>query len=109
MSKGSNSDGQLRSIVDRILRIKEEQDDLSEAVREIYAEAKSNGYDKTALGKLVAYLRKVEKQGEKVAEEEAIFETYLASYRETGDPLMRVRSIDYAKAREAAGLNGKDH
>ena len=75
---------QVRTIIDRILRLKEEQDQLGEDIREIYAEAKGNGFDKTALGQVVALLRKREKQGAaKVEEQSAIIETYLAAYAGT--------------------------
>lgn len=71
---------QLRSIVDRILRLKAEQDDLAADIREIYAEAKGNGYDKTALGQLVSYIRKRDKDPEKFAEGNAVFDLYLTAY-----------------------------
>ena len=72
---------QLRSIIDRILRLKEEQDALGADIREIYAEAKSNGYDKTALGNVVAHVRKRTKKGAaEVAEADAIFDLYLSAY-----------------------------
>lgn len=72
---------QLKSIIDRILRLKEEQDAIGEDVREVYAEAKSNGYDKTALGRVVSHLRKVAKKGAaEVAEADTIFDLYLSTY-----------------------------
>lgn len=83
----SSADAQLKSIVDRVLRLKEEQDELAIEIREIYAEAKSNGYDKTALGQVVSHLRKVEKVGrDAVTERETMFDLYLTSY-ETGTTL----------------------
>lgn len=78
------SDGQLRSIIDRILRLKEGQDEIGNDVKEIYAEAKSNGYDKTAIGKVVAHLRARGKDASKFDEQEAIFALYLSDY--TGTP-----------------------
>ena len=72
---------QLRSVVDRIIRLKEEQDAIGADVREVYAEAKSNGYDNTALGRLVNHLRKVAKKGaSEVTEADAIFDLYLTTY-----------------------------
>lgn len=77
-----SSPNELKSFIDRVLRIKEEQDELQKDIRDVYAEAKANGFDKTVMGKLVAYLRKVEKAGEtSVSEQEDIFETYLNAYR----------------------------
>lgn len=71
----------VKSFVDRILRLKEEQDTLSADIRDIYAEAKALGYDKTAMGRVVAHLRKIEKHGrDALDEQDAIFETYLSAY-----------------------------
>ena len=78
---------QLRSIVDRILRLKAEQDDLALDIREVYAEAKGNGWDKTALGQLVSYIRKRDKDPEKFAEGSAVFDLYLSAYEQTGTAL----------------------
>jgi len=73
--------GQVRSIIERILRLKSEQDAIGEDVKEVYAEAKSNGLDKTRLGEVVAYIRKREKRGaQEMAEADAIFGLYLAAY-----------------------------
>lgn len=75
------SAGQVRSIIERILRLKSEQDAIGEDVKEVYAEAKSSGLDKTRLGEVVAYIRKREKRGaQEMAEADAIFGLYLAAY-----------------------------
>lgn len=79
-----SADKELKAFIDRILRLKEEQDAIGGDIRDIYGEAKGRGYDKTVMGKLVAYLRKIEKAGSQtVDEQESIFETYLASYQGT--------------------------
>ena len=44
-----NVDLQLRSVVDRIVRLTGEKRGLSDDIRDIYTEAKSNGYDAAAL------------------------------------------------------------
>ncbi|WP_017993906.1 GapR family DNA-binding domain-containing protein [Rhizobium leguminosarum] len=76
------ADKQLKAYIDRVLRLKEEQDTIGDDIREIYAEAKAAGYDKTIMGKLVAHLRRELKQGAgAVAEAESIFDTYLNAYQ----------------------------
>jgi len=70
----------IRSYVDRILRLKEEEDGLKADIKDIYAEAKSNGFDKTALGDLVTHLRKQAKNPEKQAERSSLFDLYLDAY-----------------------------
>ena len=75
------ADKELKAFIDRILRMKEEQDAISADIRDIYAEAKMQGYDKTAMGKVVAHLRKIEKAGPSAADEQAmVFDTYLEAY-----------------------------
>lgn len=72
---------QLRSIIDRILRLKEEQDALGDDIKEIYFEAKSNGYDKPTLGKAVSTIRARRKKGETAAAEaDALLDMYLSAY-----------------------------
>lgn len=75
------ADQQVKAYIDRILRLKEEQDAISDDIREVYAEAKGGGYDKTAMGEVVTYLRKIEKKGrDAVAERGAMFDLYLDAY-----------------------------
>jgi uncharacterized protein (UPF0335 family) len=64
---------QLRSVVARIETIEEEKKALSEDVKDIYTEAKGNGYDVKAL-RTIIQLRKM-KEGDR-AEREAILDTY---------------------------------
>ena len=65
---------QLRAFVSRIERLEEEKAALAADLREVYAEAKGNGFDVKALRKLIA-LRKQDQ--DKRREEEAILTTYL--------------------------------
>lgn len=46
---GHNSSAQLRSITDRINRLEDSKKEIAEDIREVYAEAKSNGYNPKAL------------------------------------------------------------
>lgn len=68
---------QLRSIVERILRLKEDQDTIGEDIKEIYKEAGSGGFDKTVIGQIVAMKRKEAKDPSKFQEKSAILELYL--------------------------------
>jgi uncharacterized protein (UPF0335 family) len=65
---------QLRSFVERIERIEEEIKGLNDDKRDIYSEAKGNGFDTKVLKKVVALRRKdyAERQ-----EEDAILEMYM--------------------------------
>lgn len=76
-----SADAEIKAFVERVLRLKEEQDTLGEDIREVYAEAKGRGYDKTVLGNVVSHLRKVAKLGhDTLSEREAIFDLYLTAY-----------------------------
>jgi uncharacterized protein (UPF0335 family) len=70
----------VRFFTDRVLRLKAEQDKIGEDIRQVYAEAHAARFNKTAMGQLVAYLRKREKGGAKLEESIATFEAYLSEY-----------------------------
>lgn len=65
---------QLKAFVERIERLEEEKKALSDDIRDVYAEAKGNGFDTKAL-RTVVRLRKQDAQERQ--EQEAILETYL--------------------------------
>jgi uncharacterized protein (UPF0335 family) len=65
---------QLKAIIERIEHLEEEKKAISDDIRDVYAEAKGNGYDVKAL-RAVVRLRKQDK--DERAEQEAILETYL--------------------------------
>lgn len=71
--------GQLLAIIERVERIEEVEDAIKADKKEIYAEAKGNGYDVKILRKVVA-LRKIDKS--KRQEDDAILDLYLNA---TGD------------------------
>jgi uncharacterized protein (UPF0335 family) len=52
------SNGQLTSLVQRIERLDEEIKSMNDDKKEVYAEAKSNGFDVKALKAVIAYRRK---------------------------------------------------
>ncbi len=68
--------GQLRSIVERIERLEEEKAAIADDIKEVYGEAKGNGFDVKVLRKIVR-LRKVDRAERE--EEEAIMDVYMAA------------------------------
>ncbi len=70
---------ELKSIVARIERLEEEKKSIAEDIKEVYAEAKANGYDAKVLRKVVA-LRARDLNERK--EEEAILDLYLQAVGE---------------------------
>ena len=74
MQLQTSAKDQLRTIVARIERLEEEKAALSTDLKEVYAEAKGNGFDVKAL-RTVIRLRKQDES--KRREEEAVLATYL--------------------------------
>lgn len=67
---------QLKSYIERIERLEEEKTALAADVRDVYAEAKGNGFDPKIMRQVVR-LRKMAKSERQ--EQEALLETYLAA------------------------------
>ena len=65
---------QLKAFVERVERLEEEKKAIADDIRDVYAEAKGNGFDVKAL-RAVVRLRKQDVDERK--EQEAILETYL--------------------------------
>ena len=65
---------QLKSIVERIERLEEEKKTILDDIRDVYAEAKGNGYDVKALRTIVRLRKQDENER---AEQETILETYM--------------------------------
>jgi uncharacterized protein (UPF0335 family) len=80
MADTNAAQDQIKTYVDRILRMKEEAKAINADIREIYAEAKGNGFDKTTLGKLVTYVEKRQTDADAVLESESLFDLYLTAY-----------------------------
>jgi uncharacterized protein (UPF0335 family) len=71
--------GQLKSIVERIERLELEKAEVAEQIKEVFAEAKGNGFDVKILRKVVR-IRKQDRA--KRLEEDAILDLYLAAIGE---------------------------
>jgi len=65
---------QLKAIIERIERLEEEKKATSDDIRDVYAEAKGNGFDVKALRAIVR-MRKMD--GDERREQEAVLETYM--------------------------------
>lgn len=65
---------QLQALIDRIERMETEKKSIADDIKEIYGEAKANGFDTKIMRKVIAR-RKRDK--EEVQEEESILHLYL--------------------------------
>jgi len=77
---------QLKAIVERIERLEEEKKALADDIRDVYLEAKGNGFDTKVLRKVISLRRQ---DAQKRAEEEAVLDTYLAELGMLSDDLTR--------------------
>ena len=73
MSEGNVAADQLRLFIERIERLEEEKKGMADDIRDVYAEAKSSGYDAKTRRKVVA-LRRLESHVRQEAD--ALLETY---------------------------------
>ena len=73
-AKTTFAQGQLKSIVERIERLEEEKKAIAGDIKEVYAEAKGNGFDIKILRKVISLRKKDANERE---EEEAMLDLYL--------------------------------
>jgi uncharacterized protein (UPF0335 family) len=75
---GDISGDQLRTIVERIEKIEEEIGELNEGKREIFQEAKGNGFDIKVIREIVRLRKQDQKERE---EHESLLEVYLRAMK----------------------------
>ncbi len=76
MAKSGFAKDRLRSFIERIERLEEERAALSADIREVYAEAKGEGFDTKTMRQVVRY-RKLDKA--EFQEREAMLDLYLGA------------------------------
>ena len=76
VSSDSVAQDQIRAFIERIERMEEEKKAIADDIKEIYAEAKGNGFDTKVLRQII----RIRKQdaGERM-EQEALLELYMAA------------------------------
>ena len=76
MSDGFIAEDRLRSFVERIERLEAEMETIADDKRDVYAEAKGDGLDKTAIRQVL----QIRKKGlDQHREDEAMLDLYLAA------------------------------
>ena len=76
MTKTTFAHGQLKSIVERIERLEEEKKVIAGDIKEVYAEAKANGFDTKILRKVISLRKKDAAERE---EEQSMLDVYMAA------------------------------
>jgi len=89
------TNNQLKSIIERIERLEEDKAAIAEDIKEVYAEAKGNGFDPKILRKIVA-LRKQDEDKRRV--EQAILASYMDALGMLADTPLGQAAIERAKA-----------
>jgi len=74
---------QLRAFIERIERLEEEKQTISDDIKDVYGEAKGVGFETKILKKIVA-LRKLDKNER--MEQETILDTYMAALGMIDEP-----------------------
>ena len=67
---------QLKAFVERVERLEEEKKTIADDIRDVYAEAKANGFDVKIMRKIVS-IRKQDRDSR--IEEETVLDLYLAA------------------------------
>lgn len=73
MESGHNSSGQLKSLIERINTLMDSRDEVSADIRDVFAEAKSAGFDLPAMR---AIIRTMREDAEKRRNREAMIDMY---------------------------------
>lgn len=76
LKQGNVAAEELRLLIERAERLEEEKKGIADDLKDVFAEAKSRGYDVKAIKRIMS-IRK--KKREEWQEEEAVLETYMQS------------------------------
>jgi uncharacterized protein (UPF0335 family) len=74
--QGHNSNAQLKAICERINRLEDDKKAMADDIRDVYAEAKGNGYNPAALRVII---RKQRADAKKAAELAADVDAYMSA------------------------------
>ena len=73
---GDNAAGQLRSLIERIEKLAEEKAEVSAQIKEVFGEAKANGFDVPAMREVI---KSRAMDANKLAQREAMIDLYMQS------------------------------
>ena len=69
----NETDARLKSLIERIERLNEEKEEIQEDIRDVFAEAKSAGYDVKAMREVIKLRKKTEAERQ---EDDYMLEAY---------------------------------
>lgn len=79
---GAVAAGQLKALVERIERMEEEKKSIADDIKDVYGEAKGNGFDTKILKQVISLRKKDPAERE---EEQTILNLYLSALGMQGD------------------------
>lgn len=88
------NNNQLQSIIDRIEKLEDDRSLLAADIKEIFTEAKSNGYDVKIIRKVLALRKKDAAQRD---EEQALIDTYMSALGMLSDTPLGQAAISRAR------------
>lgn len=93
-SIGDNAKAQLLSFIERVERLEEEKKTISDDIKDVFAEAKGQGFDLKALK---AIIKRRKADAEELAEHESLVETYMHALGMLADTPLGKAAINLAK------------
>lgn len=102
---GGNAKEQLKSFVERIERLEEEKKTIADDIKDVYGEAKGNGFDTKAI-RFIVRRRKADQ--EKQAELEAIVDVYMHALGMLADLPLGTAAIEALKKGEEKRRRKRD-
>lgn len=76
MSEGSNAPA-IITIAERIIRLEKNRAEIDEAIKDIYTEARSVGYDQKVLKRAIKFASLAENDRKKILAENEMFDLYV--------------------------------
>lgn len=91
------NNGQLAALIERIEKLEIEKKAISDDIKEVYAEAKAEGFDTKIMKKVIAARKKTAEERE---EEAQLLATYLAALGDLADTPLGQAAVNRAMAEE---------
>ena len=85
------NNGQLAALIERIEKLELDKKAIADDIKEIYAEAKAEGFDTKTMKRVIAARKKTAEERE---EEAQLLETYLAALGDLADTPLGQAAVD---------------
>src|SRR5262245_14325859 len=92
---GGNSKEQLKSIIERVQALEEQKSQIGDDIKDVYSEAKGNGFDVKALKAIV---KRLKKDADEVSRHEETVEAYLAALGDFINTPLGAAAMERARA-----------